>query len=348
MTKSAEAFRTISEVADWLGVQAHVLRFWKSKFSQVKPVKRAGGRRYYRPSDMQLLGGIRKLLHDDGLTIKGVQKMLREQGVARIAALSKPLDSEVAQLIEAEAEEIEAEVVQFRRRRSAAAPVPDPAPSPMEVDDPEDIEAEPLTGGAEPAEIERVPVEQAEMPFRSRAASPEPEETGERIEAELGEVPPPDPEFDLGDASPAGVPAEPDHHPEASGDVPPPQMAPEDEAPVDETPSEEAPPAPSAPASATPPESRPRQPNLPSFLSRPPAGRGEPPVSAPAAPEPQRPRASVVDAPDPPEESQIDVPPGVLARLAGRTRLDPGSAGAIAPLAAELRSWLDTARGGRA
>ena len=67
-----------------------------------------------------------------------------------------------------------------------------------------------------------------------------------------------------------------------------------------------------------------------------------------SAPEPQRPRARVVDAPDPPEESQIEVPPGVLARLADRTRLDPGSAGAIAPLAAELRSWLDTARGGRA
>ena len=74
MGKSAEAFRTISEVADWLGVPAHVLRFWESKFTQVKPVKRAGGRRYYRPADMRLLGGIRKLLHDDGMTIKGVQK----------------------------------------------------------------------------------------------------------------------------------------------------------------------------------------------------------------------------------------------------------------------------------
>lgn len=92
MAKSADAFRTISEVADWLGVQTHVLRFWESKFTQVKPVKRAGGRRYYRPVDMLLLGGIRKLLHEDGLTIKGVQKILREKGMAHVSALSPVLD----------------------------------------------------------------------------------------------------------------------------------------------------------------------------------------------------------------------------------------------------------------
>jgi len=90
--KSPEAFRTISEVAEWLGVPAHVLRFWESRFGQVKPVKRAGGRRYYRPSDMELLGGIRKLLHDDGMTIRGVQKLLRENGVKHVAAMSPPID----------------------------------------------------------------------------------------------------------------------------------------------------------------------------------------------------------------------------------------------------------------
>lgn len=89
--KSPEAFRTISEVADWLGVPTHVLRFWESRFSQIKPVKRAGGRRYYRPGDMELLGGIRQLLHDDGMTIRGVQKLLREQGVKHVAAMSPPL-----------------------------------------------------------------------------------------------------------------------------------------------------------------------------------------------------------------------------------------------------------------
>ena len=93
MAKAPDAFRTISEVADWLGIQAHVLRFWESKFSQVKPIKRAGGRRYYRPADMLLLGGIKKLLHDDGITIKGVQKMLREEGVGHVSGLSIPIDS---------------------------------------------------------------------------------------------------------------------------------------------------------------------------------------------------------------------------------------------------------------
>ncbi len=92
MSKSPDAFRTISEVADWLGVQAHVLRFWESRFNQVKPVKRAGGRRYYRPNDMRLLGGIKKLLHEDGITIKGVQRILREQGVNYVASLSQGLD----------------------------------------------------------------------------------------------------------------------------------------------------------------------------------------------------------------------------------------------------------------
>jgi len=90
--KSPEAFRTISEVAEWLGVPTHVLRFWESRFSQVKPVKRAGGRRYYRPADMELLGGIRKLLHEDGMTIRGVQKLLREKGVRHVAEMSPPLD----------------------------------------------------------------------------------------------------------------------------------------------------------------------------------------------------------------------------------------------------------------
>ena len=87
MEKAAEAFRTISEVAELLDTPAHVLRFWESRFSQVKPVKRAGGRRYYRPTDLALLGGIKKLLHEDGLTIRGVQKILREQGVRHVADL---------------------------------------------------------------------------------------------------------------------------------------------------------------------------------------------------------------------------------------------------------------------
>ena len=88
MDKSPDAFRTISEVADYLETPAHVLRFWESRFPQIRPVKRAGGRRYYRPADVALLTGIKQLLHDEGLTIRGVQKMLREQGVRHVAGLS--------------------------------------------------------------------------------------------------------------------------------------------------------------------------------------------------------------------------------------------------------------------
>jgi DNA-binding transcriptional MerR regulator len=78
--KSEGAFRTISEVADELNVPQHVLRFWETKFTQIRPLKRGGGRRYYRPEDVTLLKRIRTLLYSDGLTIKGVQKLLRETG----------------------------------------------------------------------------------------------------------------------------------------------------------------------------------------------------------------------------------------------------------------------------
>jgi len=87
MSKSRDAFRTISEVSDVLDTPAHVLRFWESKFTQVKPVKRAGGRRYYRPTDVDLLAGIKQLLHEDGMTIKGAQKLLREKGVKHVGAI---------------------------------------------------------------------------------------------------------------------------------------------------------------------------------------------------------------------------------------------------------------------
>ncbi len=94
--KSAAAFRTISEVASDLDVPSHVLRFWESKFAQVRPLKRGGGRRYYRPEDVELLRQIRRLLYDDGYTIKGVQKLLREGGLrpggtAAVAAVADKL-----------------------------------------------------------------------------------------------------------------------------------------------------------------------------------------------------------------------------------------------------------------
>lgn len=87
--KSAEAFRTISEVAIELDVPQHVLRFWESRFTQIKPVKRAGGRRYYRPDDIDLLKGIRALLYNDGFTIKGVQKVLKDRGLRHVAEIGR-------------------------------------------------------------------------------------------------------------------------------------------------------------------------------------------------------------------------------------------------------------------
>ena len=97
MAKSLDAFRTISEVATWLGTQAHVLRFWESKFDAVAPVQRKGGRRYYRLEDMLLLGGIKFLLHDQGMTIKAVQNLLKKEGVAHVRSFSTAIKSETQQ-----------------------------------------------------------------------------------------------------------------------------------------------------------------------------------------------------------------------------------------------------------
>jgi DNA-binding transcriptional MerR regulator len=96
--KSPDAFRTISEVATELDVPQHVLRFWESKFNQIRPLKRGGGRRYYRPEDVDLLRGVRALLYNDGYTIKGVQKVFREQGVKFVSETGKGLiDASVAE-----------------------------------------------------------------------------------------------------------------------------------------------------------------------------------------------------------------------------------------------------------
>ncbi|MGX1305944.1 DNA-binding transcriptional MerR regulator [Amorphus suaedae] len=87
--KGPEAYRTISEVAGDLDLPQHVLRFWETRFGQIKPMKRAGGRRFYRPQDVELLRGIRHLLYSEGLTIRGVQKVLREQGPKHVAAIGR-------------------------------------------------------------------------------------------------------------------------------------------------------------------------------------------------------------------------------------------------------------------
>ena len=107
MDKSPDAFRTISEVAEDLDLPQHVLRFWETRFTQIKPMKRGGGRRYYRPQDVELIKGIRHMLYDQGYTIKGVQRLLRENGshllvaighgdIAAIDAISQRRQAELA------------------------------------------------------------------------------------------------------------------------------------------------------------------------------------------------------------------------------------------------------------
>ena len=134
--KARDAFRTISEVANWLDIPAHVLRFWESKFPQIKPVKRAGGRRYYRPADMCLIGGIKKLLHDDGLTIRGVQKMLKEDGVKTISELAPPLDMPTEEEGAARRQARRARRQERQAARSTAPPEAEEAPFTHVEDEP--------------------------------------------------------------------------------------------------------------------------------------------------------------------------------------------------------------------
>ncbi|MPQ95399.1 MerR family transcriptional regulator [Thioclava sp. JE_KL1] len=160
MGKSADAFRTISEVSDLLDTPTHVLRFWESKFTQVKPVKRAGGRRYYRPADVALLGGIKHLLHDEGMTIRGVQKLLREEGIREVAARG-----EVSVEDEREADE----ATQSAPEPIAPVAAPPHSPAPQEeplVQDATPSEPAPEATEAAPEEIapqEEAPQEAASL-----------------------------------------------------------------------------------------------------------------------------------------------------------------------------------------
>jgi DNA-binding transcriptional MerR regulator len=88
LDKAPDAFRTISEVADELDIPQHVLRFWETRFAQIKPMKRSGGRRYYRPDDVDLLKGIRRLLYGEGYTIRGVQRILKEHGIKSVQGIA--------------------------------------------------------------------------------------------------------------------------------------------------------------------------------------------------------------------------------------------------------------------
>jgi DNA-binding transcriptional MerR regulator len=119
MEKSPDAFRTISEVADDLDLPQHVLRFWETRFSQIKPMKRGGGRRYYRPQDIELIKGIRHMLYDQGYTIKGVQKLLRENGNQFLVAIGS---GNLAAI----------EAIAQRKQAESSSPQPQPSRMPDE------------------------------------------------------------------------------------------------------------------------------------------------------------------------------------------------------------------------
>ena len=131
MEKSPDAFRTICEAADELDLPQHVLRFWETRFTTIKPLKRGGGRRYYRPEDVMLLKGIRHLLYDQGFTIKGVQKILKDQGVRYVIGVGegRPLEAPPTQPAVPEVEyaedfDSEAEVTPEVEDAAPAAPPP--------------------------------------------------------------------------------------------------------------------------------------------------------------------------------------------------------------------------------
>lgn len=246
MAKSPDAFRTISEVADLLDVPAHVLRFWESRFPQIRPVKRAGGRRYYRPADVALLAGIRLLLHDQGLTIRGVQKILREQGMRHVCALAGHGLAPEAQEEWAEDDGLVLPAAAVEEDRVIPWPGPrSPAPWPESPaaeaawstglqHDPGDTGA----GGAAPPEPPGLPLEDAAF-ARSGAAPPGVDLSDVPVP---GEEPPPAAGDEApGDAAALGVPPDPALSAGLGADLPPPAGAEGDRLPGDQGPDQASP-----------------------------------------------------------------------------------------------------------
>ncbi len=351
MSKSRDAFRTISEVAEWLDTPAHVLRFWESKFTQVKPVKRAGGRRYYRPADMELLGGIKTLLHSEGMTIKGVQKVLREQGVRHVASLSADVvDTEndasrhdaIDEAPFADVPEPDDIVVPFAQRGSArdrAKTPPDDAPQsvpqeslePLAVDDtaanaPSDSAADAPSGPAEEG-LPGPSDDTASVPVEAKDDS-EPLEDSSGDSDSFADSPVPDflqdpmmpgedatvpVAADQLDTAPKATPMEADEPLTDPVAVDIPDSAPQDPDHPDQTPV--------APEVSEPDEQEDEQ-------------QHEAPVAAKDAP----------PLPDDPDLGAILTAPGCLSHLSRITRLTVAQRQAIAPLAAQLRTHRHAAR----
>ena len=350
MDKSPDAFRTISEVAEWLGVQAHVLRFWESKFSQIKPVKRAGGRRYYRPTDMVLLGGIKKLLHDDGLTVKGVQKILNSEGVEHVSGLSPELcdvakDTALKMAAEPDAASTVVPFTSAQSEQSTPTEVTKSSSNVEAVAEDTPVEADSVPGPEiEPvAEAGADPVTEKEVV----AAAPLPPAGAEleletKVEQEPEATPDSDPKMDLRSDQ---IIAPPPDAPTVSSDSPP---------------TEEKPILPSflhRPAPQGLPESKPdsgseTRPKLPAAEQTTPESAPESKMASSSdtgqVPERDAPRIPVIDAPDPPNEDEIPYSQGPLAHLATLDALSAAQIAEIAPLAEELKAWLSKSAGSAA
>lgn len=165
--KSKDAFRTISEVSEILDVPAHVLRFWESKFSQIKPVKRGGGRRYYRPNDISLIRGIRDLLYTEGLTIKGAQKVFRDRGIRHVINLGSQEENLWEEPAEAELDMAE----------PAAPPPADPLPDAPPVSSAETANELRALDDPEPEPDIRSLFDERSEPAAAPAAPADPAET---------------------------------------------------------------------------------------------------------------------------------------------------------------------------
>lgn len=343
MAKSPDAFRTISEVADWLGLQAHVLRFWESKFTQVKPVKRAGGRRYYRPADMLLLGGIKRLLHDDGLTIKGVQKVLREEGINHVAGLSQPLD----ELTMSQYEEGAAPVPANSAPPETAGPTPEPIP---EVSD-----AVPGTDGPAPDDMPQAP--QVPQPAATAVQSDPTEET-DAADAEPEGTPPPsvlpEPAEPPG-VAPSGTESSPaSNEPIDQAEAEPENARQEEEqpllpaflhrplAPERDRPASDNPPPPPAradgtqqPAASAPPDAV--QPAAAESSTQ--MTPSQEPVSKTAPP--PRPKPRKIDLPEMTAEADIEASSSTLSAAFRLRDIAPEQARALAPLLDRLTALRD-------
>jgi len=337
MPKSPDAFRTISEVADWLGIQAHVLRFWESKFTQVKPIKRAGGRRYYRPADMLLLGGIKRMLHDDGLTIKGVQKVLREEGMNHVSALSAPLDEltqtdfaddgpEPIDMVAAEPEQRKSVVLPFEAGRaphqetedaqSTSEPVPERA---VTKDEPEQVAASTEMAPAEPDQ----PVPAADPPVDPEGTPIDdmPDVENPKPDDMKNAVPPPQDKPVIAQNS----------VPETSEVTPKPldvqaQPQPNDAAADESTAKEDDP-----------------NDELPAFLRQPLSDQPpeETQTEAPAV-EVSAPKPRIIDVPTHIDEAAIPAAPGVLSAALNARSCTPAMAKDLAPLLSRLAALRDS------